>query len=98
MKAMIGTALVIAVSGFGAPAWACDSGLYRSLDGAAQAAVIQLPDANARYTFADGRRGQFGSPNALLACVNGEVGSVGAGGRTSVWTKVPLKLTETKFK
>ena len=98
MKAMIGTALVIAVSGFGAPAWACDSGLYRSLDGAAQAAVIQLPDANARYTFADGRRGQFGSPNALLACVNGGVGSVGAGGRTSVWTKVPLKLTETKFK
>ena len=97
MTSIIGSVFAAAFA-LATPAWACETGLYRSPDGREQATIVHLPDGSIRSTFTDGRRGPFGGPNALLACDNDEVRSAGANGPDSAWTKVPLTLTETKFK
>lgn len=74
-----------------APALACDTGLYRN---GREFVAITKPAAALRYTFDDGRRGEVEAPQSTLRC---ESGSLYSAQSTAAWTRVPLKMTPTKF-
>lgn len=75
------------------PSLACEVGLYRSAEDQSHAAVTK-PAAVLRYTVDDGRRGEVGTPDALLTCKADQIVSTRSG---QAWEKVPLVLTASRF-
>lgn len=81
-----------------AAAQACEPGLYRSPDGKVDVAVNDLPNGSLRYTLNDGLRGIVDTPGNLLACVGNEIRTASGQAPAGTWSRVPLKMTEAKFK
>jgi uncharacterized protein len=92
MSGILGLAMATLVQAE-VPDSACPIGLYQSPDGVEQVAISAASEQSLRYTFTDGLRGTVGKPGAPLLCVKGGIRS-----HAGQWTKVGLRLTQSKFK
>ena len=92
MSGILGLAVAALIQA-NAPDSACTIGLYQSPNGAEQVAISAVSDGGLRYTYTDGRRGTVGKAGAGLLCDKGGIRSA-----SGQWTKVGLRLTQSKFK
>lgn len=97
MKFVAGFALLFLAFVPASAVAACGTGLYHSPDGKTDAAVTELDNGSLRYTLSDGVRGIVGETGALLSCAGDEIRTAAGQGPAGVWSRVPLKMTKSKF-
>jgi pimeloyl-ACP methyl ester carboxylesterase len=87
--------LTIVAAAAAVSAAACPSGIFKAPRSNEQVVVTPPRSGAQRYTYIDGRRGDFADESGPLACSDGKIVSRNSG---AIWTEVPLRRTEVSFR